>query len=55
MFQPSKSIEAALINPASITGIWWYHMPEKQDIIYKYIDGEQNLQVLPEPDLNDAA
>ena len=25
-----------------------------QDIIYKYIDGEQNLQVLPEPDLNDA-
>ncbi|CAJ1426231.1 unnamed protein product [Effrenium voratum] len=26
-----------------------------QDIIYKYIDGEQNLQVLPEPDLNDAA
>ncbi|CAE7913034.1 MRE11 [Symbiodinium necroappetens] len=25
-----------------------------QDIIYKYIEGEQNLQVLPEPDLNDA-
>ena len=33
----------------------WYQTPEKQDIIYKYIDGEQNLQVLPEPDLNDAA
>eukprot|EP00931_Biecheleriopsis_adriatica_P068125 TRINITY_DN42154_c0_g1_i1.p1 TRINITY_DN42154_c0_g1~~TRINITY_DN42154_c0_g1_i1.p1 ORF type:complete len:742 (-),score=142.44 TRINITY_DN42154_c0_g1_i1:75-2300(-) len=25
-----------------------------QDIIYKYIDGEQNLQILSEPDLNDA-
>eukprot|EP00929_Paragymnodinium_shiwhaense_P051993 TRINITY_DN2607_c2_g1_i1.p1 TRINITY_DN2607_c2_g1~~TRINITY_DN2607_c2_g1_i1.p1 ORF type:complete len:748 (-),score=155.66 TRINITY_DN2607_c2_g1_i1:343-2586(-) len=25
-----------------------------QDIIYRYIDGEQNLQILSEPDLNDA-
>nr|USW07899.1 double-strand break repair protein MRE11 [Crypthecodinium cohnii] len=25
-----------------------------QDIIYKYIDGEQGLSILPEPDLNDA-
>lgn len=25
-----------------------------QDIIYKYIEGEQNLQILSEPDLNDA-
>jgi len=25
-----------------------------QDIIYKYLDGEQNLQILSEPDLNEA-
>merc|ERR1719401_2942680 len=25
-----------------------------QDIIFKYIDGEQNFQILSEPDLNDA-
>lgn len=28
--------------------------PKIQDIIYKYIEGEQGLAILPEPDLNDA-
>ncbi|CAK8985352.1 Double-strand break repair protein MRE11A [Durusdinium trenchii] len=32
----------------------WFACSVNGDIIYKYIDGEQNLQVLPEPDLNDA-